>query len=156
MPRKTLHFQCLGGTFLCLVLAFAAGLLPPYARAARQASGGDGSQPRTRSRYKRPSLDDQVTRFAKTLDLNSAQQSEVKRILERQQAEGRRIASDPSLSGMDPVSKFRALEETTVRQIRAVLNEEQRKKYDPLVQSGAPKTSPQPSVDDWMRATKPK
>jgi len=98
-----------------------AGLLAPDSWAAGQASeatapsgsGGVGS--------KRPSLDDQVKRFAETLDLNETQQSEVKKILERRQDQGSRIIKDPSPSGGDRVGKLHALNESTVAQIRAVL-----------------------------------
>jgi len=156
VPRKELRFRCLGGTFLFLILVLPAGLLAPDSWAAGQASGGDGSQRQRRSRFKRPSLDDQVKRFAETLDLNETQQSEVKKILERRQEQGSRIIRDPSPSGGDRVGKLHALNQSTVAQIRAVLTDQQKGKYNPLGQSGLPRTSPQPSVEDWLKASRPK
>jgi len=155
MQRRASHSSRLGGILL-LILTLPAWLHSPPVLAAGQASGSDGTARQTRGRYKGLSLDDQVKRLAKALDLSETQQSEVKRILERQQEQGRRMMRDPSFSAMDSVSKVHALQEETVREIRAVLNDEQKKKYAPLAPSRAPRTSPQPSVDDWLRAINPK
>ncbi|HYL13136.1 MAG TPA: hypothetical protein VEV41_08875 [Terriglobales bacterium] len=58
-------------------------------------------------------------------------------------------------SGSDRISRFRALQVRTVAQIRAVLNDEQKEKYNPLWQRPPQQTSPQPSVEDWIKATTP-
>jgi Spy/CpxP family protein refolding chaperone len=97
-------------------------------------------------------VDDQVKGFAKNLDLNEEQQAAVKKILERRQQESVRIMR--SGSGPDGVGRLQALQIGTVEQIRAVLTEEQKKKYNPLAPH-PPQTSSQPSVEDWMKATKP-
>ena len=156
MRRKQLRLKGLGGTFLFLILLLPAGLLAPGSWAAGQASGGDGSQRQKGSRFKRPSLDVQVKRLAETLDLSETQQSEVKKILERRQEQSNRILRDPSPSGVDRVGKFRALNQSTVAQIRAILSDQQKEKYNPLGQSGIPRTSPQPSVEDWLKASRAK
>lgn len=102
--------------------------------------------------YKTVSIDDQVKSLARNLDLNEAQQSAVKRILERRQQETLRIrqATAPS----DRIDALRALQVHTAAQIRAVLNDEQKMKYNPLGQR-PPETSPQRSMEDWMKATTP-
>jgi len=47
---------------------------------------------------------------------------------------------------------MRALQDGTVARIRAILNDEQKTKYNPLAVRQVEKTSPQPSVEDWMKA----
>ena len=100
--------------------------------------------------YKKLTIDDQVKSFARNLDLNEAQQSAVKRILEQRQQETLRIQR--ATTPIDRIDAFRALQIRTAAQIRAVLNDEQKTKYNPLVQR-PPQTSPQRSVEDWMKAT---
>jgi hypothetical protein len=105
---------------------------------------------------KRPSIDDRVRVFAKNLNLTEAQQAAVKKILEQRQQEGLRIRNDSSISGSIRIEQFRALQDNTVMRIRAVLNDEQKKKYDPLAVRKVPHAPDQKSVEDWMKATNPK
>jgi len=112
------------------------------------------AQPAARAthRHKRVIVDDQLKGLARNLELDEGQQAAIKRILERRQEESLRIMHDGS--GPDGISRFRALQVMTVEQIRSVLNDEQKKKYNVLVEH-PPQTSPQPSVEDWMKAAKP-
>ena len=103
-----------------------------------------------RHSYKTLTIDDQVKSLAKNLDLNQAQQSSVKRILEWRQQETLRIRRETTAS--ERIGAFRALQLHTVAEIRAVLNDQQKTKYNPLGQN-PPKASPQRSVEDWMKAT---
>ena len=97
-------------------------------------------------------IDDQVKRFAESLGLTESQQSEVMKILEFRQVQTRRIRLDGSLSGDERISRLRVLQDSTVMSIRGVLNDEQKKKYDPLAVRQAQKGSSQTSVEDWMKA----
>jgi hypothetical protein len=119
-----------------------------------QTSGSVETKPQIQTPGKRRILtqDDQVKRFAESMDLSETQQSEVKKILEFRQAQTRRIRLDESLSGAERISRLRTLQDSTVVWIRALLNDEQKKKYDPLAVRQAQKSSPQPSVEDWMKA----
>jgi hypothetical protein len=119
---------------------------------ASQTTGSPSPQRHTQRRYRRPSLDEQVKSFSKALDLDETQQAGVKTILEREQMQARRIQFDQSLSGDDRIGRFRALQQATVLRIRALLNPDQKKKYDPL-NHGTQTSSPQPSVADWLKAT---
>ena len=94
-------------------------------------------------------VDDQVKRLTRELDLDVVQQSAVKNILAQRRQETLHIMRDGQ--GTDPVGRFQQLQVTTVERIRGVLNEEQKKRYHPLDQSPLP-ASPQPSVEDWMKA----
>jgi len=104
----------------------------------------------------RPSRDARMRLFAKALDLSAAQQSAVKKILEQRQQQAWRIRRDPSSSGGARIEKFRALQDSAVEQIRAVLNDDQRVKYDPFAARSLPPAPEQRSVEDWLEATTPR
>jgi len=104
---------------------------------------------------KRSNIDVRVSALAKTLDLTAEQQSAVKNILEQRQRKTLLIRRDPSISGSARIDRFRMLQETTVERIRAVLNDEQKKRYDPMAASHRQLT-PEYSVEDWLKATAPK
>jgi hypothetical protein len=144
---------CSGRGFV--ILSLALPLLLPSALALPQAVGATGPSHRTTRGYKHLSLDERVQTLAKNLALSEAQQSAVKKILEERQQETLRIRLDPSMTGSARIDRFRALQEKTVEAIRAVLNEEQKKKYDPLAVRKLPPAPQQRSVDDWLKATAP-
>jgi len=145
----------LGKTFLPFVLALPVGYFASSpAVAGDHAPEGVAIQHRTGRQSNRPTLDQRVSQFAKNLDLSEAQQSAVKKILEERQQEILRIRLDPSMTGSAGIDRFRALQESTVERIRGILNDEQKKKYDPLAPRRIPST-PQPSVEDWLKATAP-
>lgn len=133
---------CSGRAFLCLAM-----LLPIFLPGAPMVA--------QRGR-RRTTIDDRVKAFAKSLDLNETQQAAVKKILEQRQQETLRIRRDPSISGSARIERFRALQDNTVERIRAVLNDEQRKKYDPLAVRKRQPAPDQRSVEDWIKATTPK
>lgn len=158
MPRyskkvaATLRIPC--GAVLCLALVLP--ILLPGAPVVAQVAGAASPAPQThRSRRRSPSIDDQVKVFAKRLDLNEAQQAAVKKILEQRQQETLHIRQDPSISGSTRIDRFRALQDRTVERIRAVLNEEQKKKYDPLAVRRIQPAPDQRSVEDWLKETTP-
>jgi hypothetical protein len=136
-----------------LSLALSLPMLLPSAPALAQVAGAASPARRPTRGYKRSSLDDRVRTLSKNLDLSEAQQSAVKKILEERQQEILRMRLDPSIAGSARIDKFRALQEKTVERIRAVLNEEQKKKYDPLAVRRLPPAPQQRSVEDWFKAT---
>jgi len=138
-----------------LSFALALPMLLPSAPALAQVAGKGSPASQTTRSYKRPSLADRVRTLAKYLDLSETQQSAVKKILEERQKETLQMRLDPSIVGSARIDKFRALQEETVERIRAVLNEEQKKKYDPLAVRRLPPTPEQRSVEDWLKATTP-
>ena len=111
------------------------------------------SAPAVAQRGHRPTIDDRVKVLARNLELNEAQQAAVKKILEQRQQEALRIRQDDSISGGARIERFRALQDHTVERIRAVLNEEQRKKYDPLAVRQTGPAPGQRSVEDWLKVT---
>ena len=121
-----------------------------------QASGGTSSAPERHPVHRRSaiSIDERVKVLAKNLDLNEAQQAAVKKILEQRQQETMRIRLDSSLSPEARIGLFRALQDSTVQRIRGVLNEEQKKKYDPLAVRRI-QPPDQKTVEDYLKATTP-
>ena len=113
------------------------------------------SAPAVAQRGHRPTIDDRVRVLARSLDLNEAQRAAVKKILEQRQQETLRIRQDTSISGGARIERFRALQDDTVERIRAVLNEEQKKKYDPLAVRSIQPAPQQRSVEDWLKVTTP-
>ena len=144
----------LGKTPLLVALGLPAWVLLAGVLAVGQTPGNvdTKSQPRTPYKRRTITIDDQVKRFAESLDLSETQQSAVKKILEFRQVQTRRIRFDGSLSGAERISRFRGLQDSTVARIRAVLSDEQKKKYDPLVVRQAQKDFPPAGVADWMKA----
>jgi hypothetical protein len=143
-----------GSAFLGLALLLVGPLPSPAAIVQAPSSGKPAHSP-NRS-YRRPSLDDRVKTLARNLNLNKAQQTAVKKILEDRQQEVLRLRTDPLLSGADRIARFRALQTETVEEIRSVLNEEQKKKYDPLAPRKIPPGSHAKSVEEWIDSTTPK
>jgi hypothetical protein len=136
---------------LALLLSVFWWSVPALTQSAGAAGLGSGtSRPRIRG-----NIDDRVWRLAKTLQLNQAQQSAVRKILEQRLQQIRWIRRDPSISGGARIERFRALQESTMEQICAVLNEEQKKKYDPFAVRRLPPAPQQRSVEDWLNATTP-
>jgi hypothetical protein len=144
----------LAKSLLLLALGLPAWVPLAGLQAAGQTSPSVDPKPQTGTPVTRHTItiDDQVKRFAESLDLSESQQSEVKKILEFRQVQTRRIRLDGSLSGDERISRLRVLQDSTVIWMRGALNDEQKKKYDPLAMRQAHKSSPQPSVEDWMKA----
>ena len=113
------------------------------------------SAPAVAQRGHIPTIDDRVRVLARSLDLNEAQRAAVKKILEQRRQETLRIRQDPSISGGARIDRFRALQDNTVERIRAVLNDEQKKKYDPLAVRRMQPAPQQRSVEDWLKVTTP-
>lgn len=128
----------------------------PWTLVSAQAPAPGSLGPQTPAhRPRKSNIDARVRILTKSLDLNDMQQSAVKNILEERQQQTLRIRRDPSISGSARIERFRMLQDSTVERIRAVLNEEQKKKYDPLA-SRQIQSTPERSVEDWLKATTPK
>ena len=82
----------------------------------------------TRHRTVSP-LDRRVALLAKELNLDAGQQARVKKVLENQRAQMNQVWNNTSLSPAMRVSSTQSIGDRTADQIRALLNEEQRKKY---------------------------
>jgi periplasmic protein CpxP/Spy len=80
------------------------------------------------------SLDDHVKMVSEKLNLSDDQQSKVKAILVDSHQQMHTIMDDASLSQEDKKSKLHSLHEATHSKIREVLNDDQKKKFDVMLQ----------------------
>ncbi len=106
------------------------------------------------SRIPRRQGDDRVAALTRALNLDAAQQAQLTKVLESRRERISKVWNDATLPAAYRISATRAIEDNTADQIRAMLSEEQKKKYNP---SRPPqKVGPgvdEPSVEDWMKAT---
>ena len=115
------------GRWLAALMVTVMTILAAVAPA--QAGRGAGHQVATRSANRKTLVDRQVERLTKRLDLNQKQQFAVRRILEHERLQIAGVWDDASIEPIARTYKLRDLQDDTVKQIRAVLNDEQRKKY---------------------------
>jgi hypothetical protein len=97
-------------------------------------------------------LDHRVNVLSKALDLDAAQRAELSKIFASQREAVKKIWSDPTLLAAERAPATRAAEDRTADQIRAILTDEQKKKYNPPKPPTAPDKKP-PDVSAWMDAT---
>jgi hypothetical protein len=95
------------------------------------------------------SLQHRVDVLSKALQLDARQRTELLAILESQRQAVSKIWSDPALLPAERTPATRAVQERTADQIRSILSEEQRQRYNPPKPQGA--APPSPDVDAWMQ-----
>jgi hypothetical protein len=96
-------------------------------------------------------LDDRVATYTKELNLDVKQQSQLRTLLLQQRELVLKVWNDTSIPAAQRVHATKAIGDATADRIRAMLTEEQRKKYNPprpphdsTAQPGAP------SAADWI------
>lgn len=142
------------GLQLALVVA-SLSLLPAQAATEDGPTALETPKAQGAQRPKRQSLDDRVTLLAKELDLNEAQQLEVRKLLQAQRDQIVKLWDDTSIQPGRRVVATQAISDKTAEQIRALLNEEQKKKYiQPRKRDTQGAT--RPNVETWMNAVQPK
>lgn len=147
--------------YLVLVLA-VTNHVPSYANTEKQDLAVQAPTPRAsvdqpRYRAMRGGLDDRIKALSQALDLDEVQQYKLRKVLESQREQVMKVWSDSSLPAAYRISATQAISDGTSDQIRALLNEEQRKKYNPPRRSHEAATGTNKrSVEDWMDATRPK
>jgi len=92
------------------------------------------TQPQGSSTAGRPSIDDQVQSLAQQLNLSADQQAKVKTALEDQHTQAMTIVQDNSMAREDKIQKIHALRESTISKVRTSLNDDQKKKFDLMIQ----------------------
>lgn len=117
-----------GGTsrLIALILGVCFGTqLISFARAQSGKGGGD-------RRHQASSVDDQVKRLTRQLNLSADQQVKVHTILQAEQNQLRRVQTDASFSAIDRFNAMRAVHDNSGKQIRSILNDDQASKFDRL------------------------
>jgi len=123
---------------------------------AQQPEAASQPIPPPRHSHRRVTQEDRAKVLARNLNLDQAQQDAVLKILQARSEESLRIRRDTSISGSARMEQFRALQDKTVLQVRTVLNEEQKKKYNPLAVRKLEPAADQKTVEDWLELTTPK
>jgi hypothetical protein len=138
-----------------------AGLMAVAAcHISAQAAATEGEAPhaaasKRHAQHVKHGLNERVQLLTKGLELDADQQVELRRLLERQRDEVTKVWNDASLPAPYRVSATQAISERTAEGIRTLLNEEQRKKYNPPRQPhAAAEGLGRRSVEDWMYPAK--
>lgn len=76
----------------------------------------------------------QLERMSKHLNLTEDQKAKVKPILEQQAEQMQSLRQDTSLSQQDRRAKFQEIHQNAMSQIRPLLNENQQKKFDKMME----------------------
>lgn len=95
------------------------------------------------------SLEHRVDVLSKALQLDTRQRTELLTILDNQREAVAKIWHNPALLPAERPPATRAVEDRTADQIRAILSDEQKKRYNPPKPQKA--ESPAPNVADWMQ-----
>jgi hypothetical protein len=95
---------------------------------------GAATQSQSPSAAGRPSIDDQVQSLAQQLNLSADQQAKVKTALEDQHSQAMNVVQDNAMSRDDKIQKIHTIREGTINKVRSTLNDDQKKKFDALVQ----------------------
>jgi hypothetical protein len=95
------------------------------------------------------SLQHRADVLCKALQLDARQRTELLSILESQRQAVGKIWGDPAFLPAERTPATRAVEERTADQIRAILSEQQRERYNPAKPQGV--APPSLNVEDWMQ-----
>jgi septal ring factor EnvC (AmiA/AmiB activator) len=140
-------------TLPLLLILTSPWVLPAYALAEGQDSAAAVAAPQAPREHRESRLDARIKTLSRALDLDAGQQAELRKLLERQREQINRVWSDASMPAAYRVGATHAINDKTADEIRALLNEEQKKKYNP---PRPPRQAPDASsrtVEEWMKAT---
>jgi hypothetical protein len=140
----------------CLVAVPLACMCAPAAFAEEPAPHIVAPEQTKPPRDERSDLDTRARRLAKMLELTEAQQTQLATVLASQREQIRKLWRDQKVPPEYRVGAMRAINEQTEDRIRALLNDEQKKKYVSSRPRDPARTSQQPNVDYWPNATQPK
>jgi Spy/CpxP family protein refolding chaperone len=151
------------GAQLWLLAALTASSLHPGASLADSepssvnVADGAGKAARDPRRDSGTRLDHHIRVLSKGLDLDPMQESQLRSVLESQRVQLDKLWSDTTIPAEYRIIATRKISDQTADRIRALLSEEQRKKYGPHVEphSTAPGAG-EKTVEEWMNATKAK
>jgi hypothetical protein len=117
------------------------------------ARGGTDMTRGTVRRHQSSSLDGRVAAMATALDLDVDQRAQLRRVLEQQRAQIAMLWNDTTVPAVRRISAMQAIGELTADRIRALLNDEQKRRYNAPRQPRSAAPGPgERSVEDWMNA----
>lgn len=103
------------------------------------------------------SLDVRVKRLTKALTLDASQQAQLRAVLMKQEEQVQQAWNDTSVPASYRVLATRIISDQTADRIRAFLNDQQKKKYNPPRLAPPPHAPGTESVENWLsaRSSKP-
>ena len=108
----------------------------------------------TAVQQRQPALDQRIALMTAELGLDEHQQAELRRILINQRTQIMKLWSDTSLQPASRVGATRVISARTGDEIRAMLTDEQKAKYNqPRKPHDAAADPNARSVEDWIKAT---
>ncbi len=107
-------------------------------------------------RQGRSSLEDRLQKLVKGLKLDAGQQAGVRRALQAQREEIRKLMNAPADPEAPRVAALHAITDRTTERIRAVLNDEQKKLYTQPLPHGFSAGEGKPGVEEWLNALRAK
>jgi hypothetical protein len=137
-------------TITALIVALAVHAALPAPAAARTRGTPSSSQQPPLPRGMRSGLDARVATLTRALGLDATQQAALRKLLQDQRQQVQRIWNDEAVSATDRITATRMASMHTADSIRALLSEEQRKRYDPPPQDDASRTIGNAHVEEWM------
>ncbi len=84
--------------------------------------------------HQMPTVDEQLQHLTKKLNLSDDQQTKVKAVLEDQHTKMEALHNDSTTAREDKFGKMRDIRQNSDTQIKAILNEDQQKKFDKIQQ----------------------
>jgi len=136
---------------LTAVLCCSAAGLPAQAAEALTSAA---RPPVTAVQQRQPALDQRIALMTAELGLDEHQQAELRRILINQRTQIMKLWSDTSLQPASRVGATRVISARTGDEIRAMLTDEQKAKYNqPRKPHDAAADPNARSVEDWIKAT---
>ncbi len=116
---------------LALSACFGLGVLAAAPQAQDQSNT---SQAKESGRHRQADPQREVNRLAKKLNLTDDQKNQIVPILTDRQQQMKSIHEDSSLSAQDRRAKMRSAMEDSDAKIKAVLNDDQKQKYEQMQQ----------------------
>jgi hypothetical protein len=101
-------------------------------------------------------IEERVNVFTRALALDATQQAQLRKILMNQREAVLKIWTDKTLSPAERAPATLAAQQRTGDEIREILNEEQRKKYNADKPATARVSADKRSVEQWLDATRAK
>ena len=101
-------------------------------------------------------LEERVRFFTSKLDLDVTQQAKLRKILTDQREAVRKIWSNPMLSPAERAPATLAANQRTGEEIRSILNDAQRQKYNPPAPTTPAPPGDKRTVEDWLDLTRPR
>jgi hypothetical protein len=133
-----------------LALALAAFSAARAANAEAISAAAPVSQPAAATGH--ATLERRVEALSKALDLDAHQRAQLLGILQAQRAAVSEVWRDPALLPAERGPATRAIEQHTAEQIRAILSDKQKERYNPPKPQST--FAPSPDVDKWLELTR--